>query len=367
MERNEEARIESIKAAFLNVAKIEASLASGLGPLVQAFSPHLETLKPKQDVALMVETYATGPFRPRVLLYQSQYHGPERDQSFGVNIDDQARFSRTPIPLTVSVLLKCIDEAFDELSEDDRFNVWCNEAPLVKVHSCRASINNPSPSPEALAGYDVTVLVATLRLFLLELPDSLIPGHLYETLNTACSETDDNLRWDSITSCLAELSLPQRATLNAIISRLRTASKGLQQSDASFYLLLSTYANCIMRPPPQFSAHAFHHRHPQRVLKDLLLHPEGLVSTPDDKELSDWLIASPQLSKQVSEQSLGANLPDPVKSDAQNKGTSIETISGVSEKISEDDDYLDLDLAHLDDAGQDSGAEVNLKDDFFDI
>lgn len=121
-----------------------------------------------------------------------------------------------------------------------------------------------------------------------------------------------------------------------------------------------------MRPPAQYSAHSFHHRHPQRVLKDLLLHPEGLLTSPDDKEFSDWLIASPPLSGRASEEASVPKPQDPASNDVNDGKAVAKSISAVSEKPSEDDDYLDIDLAPISDAGQDFHDDDNLKDDFFD-
>jgi len=68
-----------------------------------------------------------------------------------------------------------LDERYPELEDDEkRKAVWLTNVPLPTTHELRAKLNNgKSPDAAILREYDITIVAAVLKLYLLELPGTL--------------------------------------------------------------------------------------------------------------------------------------------------------------------------------------------------
>ena len=98
------------------------------------------------------------------------------DQTFGVDIELRARADHKRVPNIVSGILMHLDERYLGLEDDEkRKAVWLTNVPLPKTHELRAKLNNGKvPDAEILKEYDITVVAAVLKLYLLELPGNPI-------------------------------------------------------------------------------------------------------------------------------------------------------------------------------------------------
>ena len=72
-----------------------------------------------------------------------------------------------------------LDERYPELEDDEkRKAVWLANVPLPKTHELRAKLNNgKTPDAETLREYDITIVAAVLKLYMLELPGT----HFFRT------------------------------------------------------------------------------------------------------------------------------------------------------------------------------------------
>ena len=86
-------------------------------------------------------------------------------------------------------LTRCTD--YPDLDGDEaRRAIWLVDVPLAATHHLRASINDGKPpSPVALDQYEIPIVASVLKLYLLELPDSLVSSHVYEIIKTIYSTT----------------------------------------------------------------------------------------------------------------------------------------------------------------------------------
>lgn len=78
-----------------------------------------------------------------------------------------------------------------EMDKENIDRLWSTPLPLDKVHSVRADINISSDrvTLDLLRQHDSTLLVALLRLFLLELPHCLFTFELYDAAHALYSNS----------------------------------------------------------------------------------------------------------------------------------------------------------------------------------
>jgi hypothetical protein len=75
LEKNELDRIKASKAAFLNYSATLSSIISAVQLMSERLLIYHEALKPEHDIQFIIERYRTGPFIPRVILYNNHYCG----------------------------------------------------------------------------------------------------------------------------------------------------------------------------------------------------------------------------------------------------------------------------------------------------
>lgn len=59
------------------------------------------------------------------------------------------------------------------------------DVPLAATHHLRNAVNNGKAIPkDILANYEIPIVASVLKLYLLELPDSLVSSQKYEIIKT---------------------------------------------------------------------------------------------------------------------------------------------------------------------------------------
>jgi hypothetical protein len=181
MEKCELDRLKAVKSVLLDVAASLSNIIPGIQASVDNMLLYQETIQPEKDLRFIIESYRTGEFAPKVLVYENYYNSAEgidslnnanRDQTFGLDIELRARTDHKRVPNIVSGLLIHLDERYTELEDlEKKKAVWLANVPLGKTHELRAKINNgKSPDLEILKTYDATIVASVLKLYLLELP-----------------------------------------------------------------------------------------------------------------------------------------------------------------------------------------------------
>jgi hypothetical protein len=78
-----------------------------------------ETIQPEKDLRFIIESYRTGGFVPKVVVYENYYNSAEGiffvycadiDQTFGVDIELRARADHKRVPNVISGILMHLDE-----------------------------------------------------------------------------------------------------------------------------------------------------------------------------------------------------------------------------------------------------------------
>lgn len=170
---------------------------------------------------------------------------------------------------------------YPELEGDEaRRAIWLYDVPLEATHRLRNALNNSKVDyHEVLENADIPVVASVLKLYLLELPDSLVSSQVYEIVKTIYSttahETTEEGRIKVLQSTLGQLRLNNIATLDAIMTHF-TRLLDLTSADDTYSLTLAqTLSQCVLRPRFESSL-TMDERHSYRLIQDLFTHKEAI-------------------------------------------------------------------------------------------
>lgn len=280
MERCEIDRLKAIKAVILDFSGAISNVIPSLQSTVDNMMLYQETVQPLGDVRYLLENYRTGSYIPKVTVYENYYNTVD-EQTFGVDIEARARSDRKRVPLMVTTILTFLDNQYPELEGDEaRRKIWLVDVPLGATHHLRGLLNTGKPVPPALLEkYEVPIVASVLKLYLLELPDSLVSSHVYEIVKTIYSSTaqtaSESARVQVIQSTLGQLRLANIATLDAIVSHFARLIELTNADEAYVAQLSSVLAPCILRPK-QETGLSMTEKYNVRLLRDLLAHKDAI-------------------------------------------------------------------------------------------
>jgi len=203
------------------------------------------------------------------------------DQTFGVDLEARARADRKRVPLIVTTILTFLDNHYPDLDGDEaRRAIWLVDVPLAATHHLRAQINNGKPIPQdVLEKYEIPIVASVLKLYLLELPDSLVSSHVYEIVKTIYSSAntveDDTTRISVIQSTLGQLRLANIATLDAVTTHFVRLIELTSADEAYVSALANNLTPCILRPKQETTL-TMNEKYSYRLLRDLLAHHDPI-------------------------------------------------------------------------------------------
>ncbi|EXJ78978.1 hypothetical protein A1O3_08478 [Capronia epimyces CBS 606.96] len=289
LERCETDRLRAIKAVILDFSGAISNSIPSFQSQVDHMMLYQETIQPLGDLRYLLENYKTGAYVPKVTPYEN-YYGTVVDQTFGVDLEARARADRKRVPIVVTSILTFLDNHYPDLEGDEaRRNIWLLDVPLAATHHLRNQINNGAPvSPEILEKYEVPIVASVLKLYLLELPDSLVSAQVYEIIKTIYATTPDAVpnpissdsidatpRIKVLQSTLGQLRLNNIATLDAIVTHFARLIDLTSADDAYVTTLAQSLAPCILRPRIENSL-TLEERHPYRLVRDLFDYKEAI-------------------------------------------------------------------------------------------
>ena len=108
MERCELDRLKAIKAVILDFSGAISNVIPSIQSGVDNMMLFQETVQPQGDLRYFLENYKTGPFVPKVTVYENYYNSVD-GQTFGVDLEARARADRKRVPLIVTTLLTYLD------------------------------------------------------------------------------------------------------------------------------------------------------------------------------------------------------------------------------------------------------------------
>ncbi|KAE8152562.1 hypothetical protein BDV25DRAFT_61612 [Aspergillus avenaceus] len=280
MEQCELDRLKAIKAVVLDFSGAISNVIPNLQSTVDHMMLYQETIQPLGDLRYLLENYRTGGFVPRVQAYEN-YYGSVEDQNFGVDLEARARADRKRVPILVTTVLTYLDNRYPDLEGDEaRRAIWLYDVPLAATHSLRNALNSSKADyQEILEKYEVPIIASVLKLYLLELPDSLVSSQVYEIIKTIYSttahETTEEGRIKVLQSTLGQLRLNNIATLDAIMTHF-TRLIDLTSADETYISSLAqALSPCVLRPRVESSL-TMNERHSYRLIRDLFAHKDTI-------------------------------------------------------------------------------------------
>lgn len=282
MEKCELDRLKALKKVTLDFS---ASISNDIFAIKNSIDKILvyeESIHPDKDLYFFLQNYRTGSFSPKVILYDN-YYDSFKDQIFGVDLEFRCKNDQKTVPLIVSSILSYMDKIYPDLPNDEvRTKIWLVPVKLQSTHQLRREIETKKNfNDELLSSYAPEVVASVLKLYLLELPDSLVPNQVYDLIksiyNQFGSDDDEKSRINGITNVFKELNRPNIATLNALsthfqrlISILKEGNKDNETIWKSFQNGISQeLSNCIIRPRNSNNVN-INDRFTFRFLNDLL-------------------------------------------------------------------------------------------------
>jgi hypothetical protein len=281
LERCELDRLKAVKTVILDFSGTIGNVIPSLQSTVDKMMLFQETIQPLGDLRYLLENYRTGSFSPKVVVYENYYNRVD-EQTFGVDLEARARADKKRVPILVTSILTYLDHHYPDLEGDEaRRGVWLVDVPLAQVHKLRAKINDGKPfSPEVFGEFDIPTVASLLKLYLLELPDSLVSSHVYEivrTIYTTTTDENDGSRVSVLQQTLSQLRLTNIATLDACMNHF-TRLIDLTSADEEYVAALATLlAPCILRPRTETSL-TLEEKHAYKLVRDLFSHKGAIFS-----------------------------------------------------------------------------------------
>ncbi|KAL9639890.1 MAG: hypothetical protein Q9164_000638 [Protoblastenia rupestris] len=280
MERCELDRLRAIKAVILDFSGAISNAIPSLQSTVDNMMLFQETVQPLGDLRYLLENYRTGAFIPRVHVYDNYYNHVD-EQTFGVDLEARARADRKRVPIVITTILTFLDQHYPDLEGDEaRRGIWLVDVPLAATHHLRNSINTGKAIPrEVLERYEIPIVASALKLYMLELPDSLVSSQVYEIIKTIYSSPDSSTspetRISVLQNTLGQLRLANIASLDAITTHF-TRLIELTSADEVYVSALATdLSPCVLRPRTD-NILTMHEKHAYRLIRDLFAHKEAI-------------------------------------------------------------------------------------------
>ncbi|KAG6356598.1 hypothetical protein INS49_014471 [Diaporthe citri] len=282
LERCELDRLKAIKTVILDFSGCVSNVIPSLQSAVDNMMLFQETIQPEGDLRYLLENYRTGRFAPKVVVYENYYNKVD-EQTFGVDLEARARADKKRVPMMVTTILTYLDNHYPDLEGDEaRRGVWLVDVPLSQTHTLRNKVNDGKPfSPDVLSEFDIPTVASLLKLYLLELPDSLVSSHVYEIIRTIYTtpnpDTSDAGRVSVLQQTLSQLRLTNIATLDACMNHFTRLIELTSADEEYVAALATTLAPCILRPRVETSL-TMEEKHAYRLLRDLFAHKTAIFS-----------------------------------------------------------------------------------------
>lgn len=307
LERCERERLIAFKAAILDFSAAISNVVPALSASVDQLLLFHETANVDRDLRFFIENYQTGRYKPDVLVYDNYYSIADGATVYGLDLDLRARADKKRVPSVVGIILSALDSVYPQMNNDgERLGIWQTpiffqlRAAQESRHAINESIGSPAQVQAALAERPASVVVQALRLYLLELPNSLIGSQLYEILKGIYSkyggdsEEQIQARLQSVENTLAQLTLTHMATLDALTAHIHRLVTIANAEPADIEHIAREWGPALCWPKSR-SALSLDDVFPVQLFKDILNSRDRIFG-----ELKKHAIVSPQGSMSSS-------------------------------------------------------------------
>ncbi|KAG7195917.1 uncharacterized protein KQ657_002303 [Scheffersomyces spartinae] len=266
MQKCELDRLRAIKKVVFDFISVFSVSKDKSEKMINELALLEETIHPANDLKLLIENYATGKFKPQVILYEN-YDESEIKQTFGVDLSSKARIDKKVVPLIVQAVLSHLDKIYPEMENDQqRLDLWTNPIGIAQVHTLRFEVNAATDINQirtSLEKFPPIVVTNLLKLYLMELPDSIIPSKSYDlikllyTNHPANDPSQSEKRMRGLQNVLVNIPKSNLATLDALLTHLKRLIGIIGSANKDLATELQTqlakeFGNLINRPLLEF-------------------------------------------------------------------------------------------------------------------
>lgn len=282
MEKCESDRLKAIKKATLDFCSTMGNKITSLKLSSEKLLDFEDSIDPSADMLALLTNYHTGVFHPRAITYNN-YYNPGSFQNFGIDLETRCRLDKKVVPLIISAVLTYMDSVYPDMINDKiRTLTWISPVKLNSTHQLRSLLNKRQFSDEKeilellkVNDVEASTVASIVKLYLLELPQPLIPKDLSEVLselyiqfpldmdksgdNENCDnelQVDENKhkRITGLFTILSSLSKTHLATLDSIATHFHRLIMILKMGDnkediASTFTdsISQEFASCIIQ------------------------------------------------------------------------------------------------------------------------
>lgn len=190
MEKCESDRLKAIKKATLDFCSTMGNKITSLKLSSEKLLDFEDSIDPSADMLALLTNYHTGVFHPRAITYNN-YYNPGSFQNFGIDLETRCRLDKKVVPLIISAVLTYMDSVYPDMINDKiRTLTWISPVKLNSTHQLRSLLNKRQFSDEKeilellkVNDVEASTVASIVKLYLLELPQPLIPKDLSEVLS----------------------------------------------------------------------------------------------------------------------------------------------------------------------------------------
>ncbi|KAG5360425.1 Rho-GTPase-activating protein 8 [Yarrowia sp. B02] len=308
-EKCELGRLAALKRVMQDFGEAISKGMEGTQTTAQRVAVYHESIQPIKDIRYTVERYKTGHFSPNPTAYRG-YEEKVSDEFFGVELERQAlaefeEGNAKQVPMFAQVLLTQLDTSYSV--DEDMAKIWRSDAVSLKeTHQLKRLVDTVTKlEPRRLSSLKASEIIALLKLYLLELPDSVVSCNIYDLIRSAYSSNPSDegqtARLQKVESTLSQLPQVHVDTLEAIIKHLKRFIVMSKISDEDVDYIFTDLARVIVRPWTQ-SATTMNSKHGVRFLRDLVENGDKVFGNLDTKFLAQRNKKNRQRNVSSSEQ-----------------------------------------------------------------
>ncbi|RLV90186.1 Rho-GTPase-activating protein RGD2 [Spathaspora sp. JA1] len=249
-----------------------------------------ETIHPVNDLKFLIENYKTGGFKPNVILYDN-YYDSHIKQTFGVDLNIKSRLDKKVVPILIQCILSHLDSIYPDLEDDEtRINLWTQPIHLAQVHKLRSLLNDNNSDGNYINSILVEnhplVITNVLKLYFMELPDSIVPHTNYDVIKLLYvnypihDESKTDSRINGLQNVLCELPKCNIATLDVLLTHISrliniVGSKDKILATSVQNSIAKEFAPLVLRPKEQSE---INDKHQVNFITDLLNHKDTIFT-----------------------------------------------------------------------------------------
>ncbi|CDO92898.1 unnamed protein product [Kluyveromyces dobzhanskii CBS 2104] len=271
MEKCESDRLMALRKVTLDFCAAIGNTISSMKLTIEKLTNSETLIDPAVDLLRTIEENRVGFFQPRVIPYNN-YYNPGNYQTFGVDLETRCRCDKRLVPLILSAILLYMDQAYPEMENDHkRAVVWTKPVKLHEVHRLRQLLIKPFKEESEIIAIlksekaDPSTVANVFKIYLLELPKSLITEDAYDILKVlyrefpphhTTQEAEDQ-RVRGVITALSTLSKPNMVTLDVItthferlieIIRMNKSAESQELAENLRDAISQEFANCLIHP-----------------------------------------------------------------------------------------------------------------------